>query len=173
MTGEVAVRCPRNNYLQSRALSLAERAGVSARPDHRALSESLEARGQLQRPGELLPDDATLDARADSGKGLTRPELSAILAYAKNSLYADLLDSPAPDDAYLSHALFNYFPPTLVERYRDAVLAHRLKREVIATVIANAVISRGGPAFVVKMMAATSPDPGQVAAAFILARDAD
>ena len=172
MTGEVAVLCLRNNYLQSLALSLAERAGVSALPDHRALIESLEARGQLQRPVEFLPDDATLDARADSGKGLTRPELSTILAYAKNSLYADLLDSPAPDDAYLSHELFNYFPPTLVERYRDAVLAHRLKREVIATVIANAVINRGGPAFVVKMMAATSTDPGQVAAAFILARDA-
>jgi glutamate dehydrogenase len=172
MTGEVAALCLRNNYLQSLALSLAERAGVAALPDHRALIESLEARGQLQRPVEFLPDDATLDARADSGTGLTRPELSTILAYAKNSLYADLLESTAPDDAYLSHELFNYFPPTLVERYRDAVLTHRLKREVIATVIANAVINRGGPAFVVKMMAATSTDPGQVAAAFILARDA-
>jgi glutamate dehydrogenase len=172
MTDEVAALCLRNNYLQPLALSLAERAGVAALPDHRALIESLETRGQLDRAVEFLPDDATLDARAQAGKGLTRPELATILAYAKNSLYADLLATGVPDDAYLGHELFKYFPPTLCDRYPDAVATHRLRREVIATVIANAMINRGGPAFVVKMMAATSTDPGQVAAAFTLARDA-
>src|SRR5262249_20581969 len=121
---------------------------------------------------EFLPDDATLNARAASGKALTRPEIATILAYAKNSLYADLLTSPAPDDSYLGHELFAYFPKKLAERYPDSIMGHRLRREVIATVIANAMINRGGPAFVVKMMAATSTDPGQVAAAFCLARDA-
>ena len=172
MTDEVAALRLRNHYLQPLALSLAQRAGVAALPDHRALIESLEARGQLSRAGEALPDDATLDARALAGKALTRPELATILAYAKNSLYADLLDSSAPDDAYLSHELFKYFPPTLTDRYPDSVLGHRLRREVIATVICNAMINRGGPAFVTRMMAATSTDPGQVAAAFTLARAA-
>ena len=172
MTGEVAALCLRNNYLQPLAMSLAERAGVSALPDHRALIESLEARGQLSRPVEALPDDATLNARASAGKGLTRPELAVILAYAKNSLYADLLDGKAPDDPYLSHELFRYFPPTLADRYPDSITGHRLRREVIATVLANQMINRGGPAYVVKMMAATSADAGMVAAAFCLARDA-
>jgi glutamate dehydrogenase len=172
MTEEVAALCLRNNYLQPLALSLAERAGVAALPDHRALIESLEARGELNRAVEFLPDDASLDARALAGKGLTRPELATVLAYAKNSLYGDLLESQAPDDTYLGHELFKYFPPTLVDRYTDAVTGHRLRREVVATVIANAMINRGGPAFVVKMMTATSTEPGQVAAAFCLARDA-
>jgi glutamate dehydrogenase len=39
-------------------------------------------------------------------------------------------------------------------------------------VLSNQMINRGGPAYVVKMMAATSADAGQVAAAFCLARDA-
>ena len=95
-----------------------------------------------------------------------------ILAYAKNSLYADLLAGKAPDDPYLAHELFRYFPPLLADRYPDAVTSHRLRREVIATVLANQMINRGGPAYVVKMMAATSADAGQVAAAFCLARDA-
>ena len=172
MTDQVAALCLRNNYLQPLAMSLAQRAGVGALPDHRALIESLETRGQLDRAVEFLPDDASLDARALTGKALTRPELATILAYAKNSLYADLLTSKAPDDPHLSHELVKYFPPRLVERYPDAVNSHRLRREVIATVIANAIINRGGPAFVVKLMAATSTDPGQVAAAFMLARDA-
>jgi glutamate dehydrogenase len=102
---------------------------------------------------------------------LTRPELAVILAYAKNSLYADLLADRAPDDVHLAHELYRYFPPTLADRYPDAVSSHRLRREVIATVLANQMINRGGPGYVVKMMAATSADAGQVAAAFVLARD--
>jgi glutamate dehydrogenase len=172
MTDEVAALCLRNNYLQPLAMSLAERAGVGALPDHRALIENLEARGQLIRTVEDLPIAAELDARAQAGKGLTRPELATILAYAKNSLYGDLLHSKAPDDPYLSHELLKYFPAKLNERYPDSIIGHRLRREVIATVITNAMINRGGPAFVIKMMAATSTDPGQVAAAFNLARDA-
>jgi glutamate dehydrogenase len=172
LTDEVAVLCLRNNYLQPLAISLAERAGLSALPDHRALIEALEQRGQLSRAVEFLPDDATINARAAGGRGLTRPELAVILAYAKNSLYADLLGGKAPDDSYLAHELFRYFPPLLADRYPDAVTSHRLRREVIATVLSNQMINRGGPAYVVKMMAATSADAGQVAAAFCVARDA-
>ncbi len=172
LTDEVAALCLRNNYLQPLAMSLAETAGVAALPDHRALIEALEARGQLSRAVEFLPDNAALNARAASGRGLTRPELAVILAYAKNSLYADLLAGKAPDDLYLAHELYRYFPPTLADRYPDAVSTHRLRREVIATVLSNQMINRGGPAYVVKMMAATSADAGQVAAAFVLARDA-
>jgi glutamate dehydrogenase len=172
LTDEVAALCLRNNYLQPLTMSLAERAGLAALPDHRALIEDLEQRGLLNRAVEFLPDDAALNARAASGKGLTRPEIAVILAYAKNSLYADLLAGKAPDDVYLAHELYRYFPPLLADRYPDAVSTHRLRREVIATVLANQMINRGGPAYVVKMMAATSADAGQVAAAFCLARDA-
>jgi len=172
MTDEVAALCLRNNYLQPLAMSLAESAGVAALPDHRALIETLEQRGLLSRAVEFLPDDATLNARAAAGKALTRPELAVILAYAKNSLYADLLAGKAPDDPYLAHELYRYFPETLADRYPDAVSTHRLRREVIATVLANQMVNRGGPAYVIKMMAATSADAGLVASAFCLARDA-
>jgi glutamate dehydrogenase len=125
----------------------------------------------LSRAVEALPGDTILIVRAAAGKALTRPELATILAYAKNALYADLLVTGAPDDPYLGHELFRYFPPTLADRYPDAVIGHRLRREVIATVLSNQMINRGGPAYVVKMMAATSADAGMVAAAFCLARD--
>src|SRR5690606_27880314 len=111
MTDEVAALCLANNYLQTLALSLAERAGIAALPDQRAL-----------------------DARAADGRGLTRPELAVLLAYAKNALAADLLAGSAPDDPYLGHDLFRYFPKRLADLYPDAIATHRLRREVIATV---------------------------------------
>ena len=171
MTDEVANLCLRNNYLQTLALSLAQRAGLAELPDHRELMERLEARGLLDRAVEYLPSDAALDERAATGKALTRPELAVLLAYAKLTLYADLLEGRSIDDAYLAGELLRYFPDTLHERYPDAVAGHRLKREVIATVLANAMVNRGGPAFVTEMTAATSASSGEVALAYAATRD--
>jgi glutamate dehydrogenase len=171
MTEEVAALCLRNNYLQGLALSLAERAGLSELPDHRELIERLEARGLLDRQVEYLPSDAVIDARAALGKGLTRPELAVILAYAKLTLYADLLEGHGIDDEYLAGELFRYFPETLHRTYPDAVRQHRLRREVIATVMANAMINHGGPAFASELMAASSATTGEIALAYAATRD--
>ena len=171
MTDEVAALCLRNNYLQPLAISLAERSGRGELPDHRELIERLEDRGLLDRAVEFLPSDAVMDARAAAGKALVRPELAVILAYAKLTLYADLLEGDAIDDAYLAGELYRYFPETLHRTYPEAVAGHRLKREVIATVLANAMINRGGPAFVSELTAATSASPGEVALAYAGTRD--
>ncbi|WP_297106163.1 NAD-glutamate dehydrogenase [uncultured Devosia sp.] len=172
MTEEVAALCLRNNYLQTLAISLAERAGLAELPDHRVLIEGLEERGLLNRTVEFLPSDATLDSRAAEGKGLVRPELAVILAYAKLTLFDDLLKGTAIDDPYLAGELFRYFPETLHQTYPEQVETHRLKREVVATVLANAMINRGGPAFVSELTAATSASAGEVALAYAAVRDA-
>ncbi|WP_108395831.1 NAD-glutamate dehydrogenase [Devosia submarina] len=171
MTEEVAALCLRNNYLQGLALSLAERAGLAELPDHRELIERLEARGLLDRQVEHLPSDAVMDARAAAGKGLTRPELAVILAYAKLTLYAELLEGHGIDDEYLAGELFRYFPETLHRTYPDAARGHRLRREVIATVLANAMINHGGPAFASELMAASSATAGEIALAYAATRD--
>ncbi|SFV35623.1 glutamate dehydrogenase [Devosia crocina] len=171
MTDEVAQLCLRNNYLQGLAISLAENAGAADLPNHRVLIEQLESRGLLDRAVEYLPTDSVLDQRASNGKGLTRPEIAVILAYAKLTLFDDLVAGSAIDDPYLAKELFRYFPDTLYERFPEAIENHRLRREVIATVLANAVINRGGPAFVCELMAATSASAGDVALAYAAVRD--
>jgi len=172
MTDEVAALCLRNNYLQTLAISLAERAGLAELPGHRALIEGLEARGLLDRAVEFLPSDAVLDARAAAGTALSRPELAVILAYAKLTLFDDLLAGDSIDDPYLASELFRYFPETLHRAYADAVEQHRLRREIIATVLTNDMINHGGPAFVSELTAATSASPGEIALAFSAVRDA-
>ncbi|WP_127143700.1 NAD-glutamate dehydrogenase [Pelagibacterium montanilacus] len=171
MTEQVAALCLRNNYLQTLALSLTERRGPSGTPDLADLMAALEQDGELDRTIEFLPDAEALAERTASGKPLTRPELAVLLAYAKNTLYAALLDSEVPDDPYLSRELYRYFPATLRERFPESVESHRLRREVIATVLSNAMINRGGPAFVIRLNAMTSTDPGALAFAYAAARD--
>ncbi len=171
MTDEVAELCLKNNYLQTLTLSLVERRGMDEFTDLVGLMQSLEAAGELDRPVEFLPDDTEIAERAIAQKPLTRPEVSILLAYAKNTLYADLLKSSVPDDPYLGKELYRYFPTHLAGKQPQTIENHRLRREVIATVLANAMINRGGPAYIHKMTTATSADGAQVAFAYAAARD--
>ena len=53
------------------------------------------------------------------GVGLTSPEFSVLVAYAKLALKADLLPSALPDDPWFQSTLADYFPGPIRERYRD------------------------------------------------------
>src|ERR687893_383819 len=112
----------------------------------------LEAQGRLNRAVEYLPDDSTLTERARRGEALTRPELAVLLAYAKLSLHDALLESPVPDDPYLGKELDRYFPAEMRERFPDAIAGHRLRREIIATQLANAIINRGGATMIARLL---------------------
>jgi glutamate dehydrogenase len=171
MTDEVAGLVLRNNYLQTLALSLAERRGAEDLGFENRLMQLLEARDLLHRGVEFLPSDSEIAERRLRGQSLTRPELAVMLAYAKISLFKDLLDSDVPDDPYLARELFRYFPKPISERFRDAVEAHRLRREIIATMLANSMINRGGPSFVARVADETGAEAPAIAKAFAAARD--
>jgi glutamate dehydrogenase len=172
MTDEVAHLCLRNNYLQTLSISLTQRQGTTALPDLVTLVQELEEQGHLNRAVEYIPDDATLIEWGATDQTFTRPELAVLLAYAKNTLYADLLNSSVPDDPYLAKELFRYFPERLKAKYPATIENHRLRREVIATVLANAIVNRGGTSFVHRMTSITSASPAEVARAYAAARDA-
>lgn len=171
MTDEVGRLVLRNNYLQSLALSLTQRLGASANPEMQDLMRALEAEGRLDRKVEFLPSDAEVNARTARGEGLTRPELAVLLAYAKLSLYDHLLASDVPDDPYLGEELRRYFPKPMQEKFADAIDTHRLRREIVATQLANAIINRCGPGIIVRLQGRTGRSVGDIARAYALARD--
>lgn len=148
MTDDVADAVLRDNYVQSLALSLLEYDAASRLEEHANHLRMLERQDALTRAVEFLPDDESLTERRTRGKGLTRPELSVLLSYTKNALFDALLASDVPDDPFFDRDVLGYFPSALVERYSDALLHHGLRRELIATVLANAVVNRMGFAFV-------------------------
>ncbi len=94
-----------------------------------------------------------------------------LLSYAKLSLYADLLDSKVPDDPYLGRELGRYFPRLIAQKFPDALEKHRLRREIISTQLANSMINRGGPSFVVRIADQTGASPAAIAFAFAAVRD--
>ncbi|MBV8566535.1 MAG: NAD-glutamate dehydrogenase, partial [Methylobacteriaceae bacterium] len=171
MTGEVAGLVLRNNYQQTLALSLAERRRAEDTGFAQRLMQQLEQEGRLDRIVEFLPDDAALALRARPGQGLTRPELAVLLAYAKLALHDRLLESPVPDDPYLSRELVRYFPHALRERFPDAIERHRLRREIVATTLSNSIVNRGGPTVFTRIADDTGADAAALAYAFAAVRD--
>ncbi|MDJ0931456.1 NAD-glutamate dehydrogenase [Breoghania sp.] len=172
MTDEVAALVLRNNYLQTLAISLAQRRGMEDFGYQARMIRQLEARNLLDRTVETLPDDLTLEDMAKIGTALTRPEIGVLLAYAKLTLYDGLLASGVPDDAYLGKELFRYFPREMQDAYHDEIAGHRLRRDIISTMLANSIINRGGPTFLTRICDQTGADVPQIAQAFAAVRGA-
>jgi len=171
MTDDVSRLVLRNNYLQTLSLSLTQRRGVADLGFHKRQMQNLEQAGRLDRSVEYLPDDITLTEYERHGDNLSRPELAVMLAYAKLSLYDDLLQSKVPDDPYFALELEQYFPVTLIERFPRDVTSHRLRREIIATRLANTVINRCGPSVIARLSDETGADASTITTAYTLTRD--
>jgi len=171
MTDEVAQLVLRNNYQQTLALSLAQRRGLEDLGFQQRLMQTLEMRGELDRGVEFLPDELAIAERRKRNAALTRPELAVLLAYAKLSLYNELLDSTVPDDPYLGRELVRYFPKEMSKHYTDALHAHRLRREIIATQLTNSMINRGGATLIVRIADQTGAGSPSIASAFAAVRN--
>ena len=151
MTDDVAKAVLRDNYVQSEAISLLELSAGSRLDEHANLMRTLERDGLLDRAVEYLPDDEGLKERRTRGQGLTRPELSVLVSYSKISLFDAILKSDVPDDAYFERDLLDYFPAELRANFEPALRGHRLRREIVATVLSNAVVNRMGMSFAHRM----------------------
>ena len=171
MTDAVAGLVLRNNYLQTLCLSIAAAGGTAENSYSMQLMNRLERAGLLDRKLEALPTDQVLIERDAKGGGLTRPEIAVLMAYAKIALAAEIVDSDVPDDDYLSRDLRRYFPHAMQERFAADIDNHRLRREIIAAVLSNSMINRGGPAFVAYVAGETHAPSADIAAAFAVARD--
>ncbi len=146
-TDEIAAFVLRDNYVQSAAISLLERNAAKALDDHAELIRLLEREGLLNRQIEFLPDDDTIRERRRAERGLTRPELAVLIAYSKISLKHAALHSDVPDDPFFARDLLANFPKSLVERYRHELETHGLRREIVATILSNALVNRMGAGF--------------------------
>lgn len=172
MTDSVAELVLRNNYQQTLAISLTERMGMEDFGYQRRMMQQLESAGLLDRFVEDLPDDVALMEREAAAQPLVRSELGVLLAYAKITLFDELIDSDVPDDPYFNDELVMYFPPKMQKTYAKEIDTHRLRREIIATVIANSLVNRGGPTMVTRISDQTGADSAEIARAFVAVRAA-
>ncbi|MBY0355960.1 MAG: NAD-glutamate dehydrogenase [Rickettsiales bacterium] len=172
MTDDVAELVLRDNRLQTQALTIARAQGFDLLDPQVRLMQRLERKGLLDRTVEFLPNDKQIAAMRVEKRGFTRPELAVMLSYAKIALYNDLIASDVPDLAYFERELLRYFPEAMLKTYATEIRSHRLRREIIATVITNSLINRTGIAFLHALAEDTGRETPDITRAYVVARDA-
>ncbi len=169
MTDDVAHLVLEDNRLQALALSIAERGGPGAAPAFARLVDVLEEGGDLDRKTEGLASSEDMLRRAAGGHGFTRPELAVLLSSAKLVLQRALEESPVVDDPVLEADLFAAFPQQMQETFAEDIRTHRLRRELIATKLANRIVNDLGPVHPFELVEEEGCSLAQVAAAFVAA----
>ena len=169
MTDEVAELVLRDNYDQARALNNAQAQAASLLPVHRRMINDLERSGALDRALEALPSDEELAVRTESG--LTAPEFAVLLAYVKIVLEREIVGEGLADEEWTTDILVNYFPTPLRQRFADRMGRHRLRRDIVTTVLVNEAINRGGISFVFRVVEETAASAADVLRAYVVVRE--
>ncbi|MBK6637961.1 MAG: NAD-glutamate dehydrogenase [Rhodocyclaceae bacterium] len=171
MTEEVGLQVLEDNYYQTQSLSVSGIRGEKMLDAQARYIRHLEKAGRLNRAVEFLPGEDEIAERKAKHIGLTSPERAVLLSYSKMELYDHLLASELIDDEYFLPTLIGYFPAPLGERYAEAMKRHPLRREIIATDLANATINRTGSVFIHRMQEETGATGPEVVRAYALARE--
>ena len=144
MTDSVAEIVLEDNRLQALGLSIAEAGGTASLPSYVRLIEIFESTGRLDRKVEGLGSNEELLRRVQEGRGLTRPELAVLLSTAKLALQDAIERHNLADDPSMAGELAASFPPAMQAAHAGAIQAHQLRREIIATEVANRIVNRLG-----------------------------
>lgn len=171
MTDDISRLVLRDNYTQSQALALAELDSRKDLTPYQNLMNQLEAEGKLDRELEFLPSQAVLQERTQEKPGLTRPELAILLAYTKADIKNQVLETDLPEDPWLAQVIAIAFPAVLVERYSAEINNHRLKRELVATMLVNQMVDHLGITFVHQLQATSELSMSDIIRGYALSRD--
>ena len=169
MTHDVSRLVLRTNCQQNLALSLMCYEAPQLIDTQIKLIHALEKEGRLDRGLEFIPDDTILYDLQASQQGLTRPEIAVLLPYAKNSLYDKIIATDFCDLPIAQPKLYKYFPTVLQEKYKKEIDNHPLRREIIATIVANEIVNRMGGSFENELMESTGQPLENVLKAYFLA----
>jgi glutamate dehydrogenase len=161
MTGEVAQLVLADNYRQNAVLGVSRAHAAQMLSVHARLVARLEQDGAVDRDLETLPSDQQFQELEKTGQGLTSPELATLLAHVKLGLKEEMLASELPDADVFARRLPEYFPSQLRYRFRDAIPAHPLYRQIITTLLVNEVVNGAGVTYAFRLseeMHATATD---------------
>jgi glutamate dehydrogenase len=171
LTDEVGQLVLKDNYYQSQSLTVSGVRGHKLLDAQARFIRRQEKSGRLNRDVEYLPSEEEINQRRANKQSLTSPERAVLLAYSKMEMFDELIKSDLIDDEYVAKALTTYFPRPLQQRFAGVMTHHPLKREIIATEVANTMINRTGSVFAHRMQEETGAAFADIVRCYILTRD--
>jgi glutamate dehydrogenase len=170
MTDDVSELVLQDCYRQTQSISITELGGVGLLKEQLRFIHGLEREGALNRELEFIPSDEEVSDRAASGKGLTRPELSVLIAYGKMVLKEKLNVLAITANPYHEKLLIEAFPERLQTQFAASMQAHPLKNEIVATKLSNEMVNDMGLNFVFRMQEETGASNIEITNAYCIVK---
>ena len=149
MSDVVVSQVLRNNYRQALTISRdAELSRIYLDDFLESIDVISEKNAVFNRRDFHIPKNENISEVIGKDGGLVRPILGSLLSYAKIFLKQCIVNTSLVDESFSQQFLYKYFPKTLVSAYEDDIRQHPLRREIIATVIADTIINNQGVSFV-------------------------
>jgi len=138
-----------NNYSQALAISRDEQLSRRYLDDFLVaidlLSEHIDA---FNRRDFFIPKNENIDNIITVKESIVRPVLASLLSYSKIFIKKFLIESTFIDETLSLQYLYKYFPKSFVSVYEQEINHHPLRREIIATVMADILINLQGTTFI-------------------------
>ena len=166
MTDEVAELVLADNREQNEVLGIGRSHAPYMVSVHARLVTELAANHGLHRKLEVLPDKAGFAALEAANSGLSSPELCTLLAHVKLALTEQVLAGDLPEVGAFAGRLPEYFPRPLRERFPNSIMAHPLRREIVATQLVNEMVDGGGLTYAFRLGEEISADAGDAVRAY-------
>ncbi|MBF7072796.1 NAD-glutamate dehydrogenase [Glaciecola sp. MH2013] len=170
MTDDVSDIVIQDCYRQTQSISITALAGVKQLKEQLRFIHGLEREDLLNRELEFIPSDDEISERVVTGQGLTRPELSVLIAYGKMVLKDQFNIPEITNNPYYNRLLVDAFPPVLREKYQAQMQEHPLRSEIIATKLTNEMVNDMGLNFVYRLQEETGATIEQVAEAYTVVK---
>lgn len=170
MKDEVSQIVLTNAYKQTLSISVTQKYDALQLKEQIRFMHYLERAEILNRALEFLPSEDELAERLARSEGLTRPELSVLLAYAKMHLKEQLNCPEVYDDPDLADDLISAFPQILQKQFPAEMKQHPLKHEIIATRLANDIVNDMGASFIGRMEDETGSTVVEIAKCYVMSK---
>lgn len=158
MSNEVSDLVLLDNKNQALLISIESHLGINRTHEHGWLINHLSESGILNTKIEALPNRQTLSVMISNKKSLTRPEIAVLIAYAKNSIFSnlitidflsknqlnDLQQNNNPSIKTFVKILSDYFPSELRKDFLTEIQNHKLGNEILSSMLANAFVNMLG-----------------------------
>ena len=167
-TGEVAALCLADNEGQSACVSLDELRSHDHPTPFLRLIEQRVAEGLLPA-AEVVATPTELREQVATQGRLARPTLCVLLGHEKLRLERLLTDSPLGAAAGSEPYLAGYFPDSVARRFRRHLAGHPLRRQILATVVANRIVNQAGVCFFFEVEEESGCAAWEIAHAYLFA----
>jgi len=165
---EACEKVKNRNNSQSLVLSLAVKRSRTNLYSYKDLITFYEKLNRLNREQESLPSDEVFEKRKLAKAGLSRPELAILVAHTKMWVFDELMESSIPDEKLLETFLFSYFPKEISNQFSTILPQHPLRKEIIATQIANSYVEKMGCTFALRVANQTGSSFNEIFKAYLI-----